>query len=72
MREERVVRDRDVVHEDRARERAAERELVLDGRRGEALHALLENEPADLVVPLAARPDDEDVTVVRDVFVSMK
>ena len=66
VREERVVRDRDVVHEDRASERAAEGELVLDGRRGEAFHALLENEAADLVVPLAARPDDEDVTCIRD------
>lgn len=64
VREECVAGHGDVVHEDRAGERAAQGELVLDRGRGEALHALLEDEPADFVVPLAARPDDEDVAVV--------
>jgi hypothetical protein len=39
----------------------AQAELALDLRRGEALHALLEDEAADLAVVGLDRPDDEHV-----------
>ena len=60
--------DRDVVHEDGAGERAAERELVLDRRCGEAFRALFEEEAADFVVPFAARPDNKEVTVQKSQY----
>src|SRR6185312_15125214 len=44
--QERALRDLDIVERDFAGDRGAERELALDLRRGEALHALFENEAA--------------------------
>ena len=67
MREERIAPDGYAVHENGASERAAEGELVLDGWRAEAPGALLEQEAAYFVIPLAARPDDEEVAAGRNV-----
>lgn len=67
VREQRVVPDAHVVHEHRARERAAQGELVLDRGGGEPFCALLEEESAHFAVPFAARPDDEDVAELHTV-----
>ena len=57
-----LLRHDDAVHDDLAGDRGAQRELAADLRRGEALHALLQHEAADLVVMRGRlRPDDEDV-----------
>ncbi len=60
--QQRVLADLDVLHHDLAGDRRAQRELAADLRRRQALHALLQDEAADLVVVRRRlRPDDEDV-----------
>ena len=62
VRQKRALRRLDIVEHDLAGDRGAQGKLALDLRRGEALHALLEDEAADLVVVRARlRPDDEHV-----------
>jgi hypothetical protein len=53
------VRHAHVVEEQRAGDRGAQAHLVLDFLRGEARHALLDQEALDAVVGL--RPDDGDI-----------
>lgn len=60
--EDSVVRDGDMA-QNRTSEQAPERELVFDGWGSDALRALLEDEAANFVVPLAARAYDEHVAV---------
>ena len=52
------IRHKDFIHDDLTRDRSAQRELALGLRRGQAVHALVENEAANAAVVVLG-PDDE-------------
>src|SRR5271166_903071 len=62
VRQERAIGRLDIVEHDLAGDRGAQGKLAPELRRGEALHALLEDEAANLIIVRARlRPDDEYV-----------
>src|SRR5690606_17246667 len=62
VRQQRIFADLDIIEDDLAGDRSAQRKLAADLRRGQALHALFEHEAADLVVVSGRlRPDHKDV-----------
>ncbi|MCY1292624.1 hypothetical protein D9M70_418590 [compost metagenome] len=62
IRQQRLFADLDIVHDDFAGDRGAQRQLTGDLRSGKALHALFEHEAADsAAMSFRLRPDDEDI-----------